>query len=251
MCDPECVPWYATPCLSIPYLVPQDSFTYADASEKITRVVRRAVLIHTERKAKNGCGTSTKEGSVALYDLQKDAELFSVVDKLHRIVSEQVVLAMVDKIWAVLPHAIAIPMIALDNPCYVAFIVGWVYTGHYTLTDIIIRQRDQQGVLIYSPRTAIISGTKTTPTPSMFLVPMSPVETRDFYRFPDCAKICLNRTYESAVKYGPAQRCALVDKLCTGTLGMTYCLIVEEKSSVCLQANPEGLRFSEFATAFK
>ena len=267
---------------------------YADASEKITQIIRRAMLIREERKLK-GLHTSVDKGSV-LSDLDRDiqdAALFSVVPsglvgleticayecytsesqsrlKLAydldsenpfaseltvdwnrsrkmisfseacttdrhsmRIVAGKTIYRMADKICALLPDRIAIPIIAIDDPCYIAFIYRYVLVGKYTLSEIIIEPSENprvlHGVLLFIKRMQ-----PGYTIPSVYLVPMTPVETRDFYVSPNCSNIHLHPVYHSKIRY-TSQRDALLDNLCkmVQTTSKIYCMFVEETTSVC------------------
>ena len=127
---------------------------------------------------------------------------------------------------------IAIPIIAIDDPCYIAFIYRYVLVGKYTLSEIIIEPSENprvlHGVLLFIKRMQ-----PGYTIPSVYLVPMTPVETRDFYVSPNCSNIHLHPVYHSKIRY-TSQRDALLDNLCklVQTTSKIYCMFVEETTSV-------------------
>jgi len=232
-----------------------------EATEKLSWILRRAVLIVLERR-----GQSMKGGKEAYDEMdsdRQDAVYFSVPLEPHSnlglaelcaymecgpmsldVAAEMMILRMADKITIFHAHheIVIIPIMALDDPCYIAFIVRYVLTGIYTLTELRLVKNTagvRHGLVIFHKAKQV--GYKI---PSVFLVPTSPIETRDFYRMHDFSVSSLHPVYDSRTSYQSGQRYNLVDHFCSQvvTTAENYSLLVEDNASVRIVTKNNGIR---------
>ena len=244
---------YTQPCVP-------DELTLEE-TEKLSWIVRRAVLIAFERRGKSVKGS--KEAYCEMDSDRQDAVYFSVPLDSHSnlglaelcaytevgpisldAAAEMMILGMADKItiFPVGNEMGIIPIMALDDPCYIAFIVRYILTGIYTLTELRLVSNTagvRHGLMLFHKAKQV--GYKI---PSVFLVPSLPVETRDFYRMHDFSVSALHPVYQSKTSYQSGQRYNAVDDFCNQavTTAENYSLFVEHNTSIRIVAFHEGIR---------